>query len=116
MERKELSGICLIILVSLIFLSSYVGGTSVMDTHGCMLPWKRPTGSGWGSFSDMQTTLKYIGGGLAMVLMVFEGIKWMTAESPEDREDAKRGIIYIIIGLVMLAASYSFIFFLFCTK
>jgi len=59
----------------------------------------------------------YILGGIAVAVSVFlimvHGIRWMTADDFEGRQDAKRGIVYVFIGLilVMVAASLASYFF-----
>ena len=40
--------------------------------------------------------------GVAVLMLVFQAIKWKTAEGPQDRESAKRGMITVIIGLMVV--------------
>jgi len=59
----------------------------------------------------------YILGGIAVAVSVFlimvHGVRWMTADDFEGRQDAKRGIVYVFIGLilVMVAATLASYFF-----
>lgn len=61
--------------------------------------------------------LIHILGGIAVAASVFlimvHGLKWMTAEDSEGRDNARRGIIYVFIGLilVMVAATLASYFF-----
>lgn len=108
MESRRKIIVCLILLiVSFLFLEV---------SAQCMIDWSKPgpSGSQWGSFDDVQNSLKYIGAVLAVLFMVLNGIKWIIADGPEDREDAKKGIIYTIIGLILLGAAYQFIYYLMC--
>ncbi|MFH1054969.1 MAG: pilin [Candidatus Altiarchaeota archaeon] len=41
---------------------------------------------------------------LGWLMMVILGIKWIVAESPNDRAEAKKGMIYVIIGLLVVAS------------
>jgi len=65
----------------------------------------------------------YILGGIAVAVSVFlimvHGIKWMTSDDFEGRQDAKRGIAYVFMGLVIVMiatalANYFFIGSLVC--
>jgi|GEM_PF-1301242 len=49
--------------------------------------------------------LKQIAVALGWIMMVIMGIKWMTADSASDRADAKKGMLYIVIGLLLVAAA-----------
>lgn len=48
------------------------------------------------------STVAYSLGWLMMVLM---GVKWIIADSPNDRAEAKKGMIYIVIGLLLVASA-----------
>jgi hypothetical protein len=52
--------------------------------------------------------LRTIGWPIGFFMMAYMGIKWITAESAEDRENAKRGVIYIFIGLILLNVTMGF--------
>ena len=39
---------------------------------------------------------------LGWLMMVIMGIKWIIADSPNERADAKKGMIYIVIGLLLV--------------
>jgi type IV secretory pathway VirB2 component (pilin) len=102
-------GYAVLLVALLVFLVSAACGA-----EPCMLPWGSPGAGQWGSFTEVQTTLTSVGTSLAILMMVLQGIKWMLSETPEEREDAKRGIIYIIIGLILLGSAYSFVYYLLC--
>jgi hypothetical protein len=40
--------------------------------------------------------------GVASLMLVFHAIKWKTAESPQDRESAKKGMITVIVALALV--------------
>ena len=63
---------------------------------------------------DIITQLQTIGGPIALIMMIYMGMKWFMAEGPEDRENARRGIIYIIIGVILLAATLPLVMYLLC--
>jgi hypothetical protein len=51
---------------------------------------------------DINTILYGIVAGIAILLITLHGIRWKIAESPEAREEAKRGILNVIFGLVIV--------------
>lgn len=58
--------------------------------------------------------LNTIGFPIGLFMMVYMGIKWMVAEGPEERENARRGIIYIVIGLILLQTARGLVEGLLC--
>jgi hypothetical protein len=46
---------------------------------------------------------------LGWLMMVLMGVKWILADSPNERADAKKGMIYIIIGLLLVASATSLV-------
>ena len=53
----------------------------------------------------VDTVTLIIGGiatGLAAVMLVLNGIKWITADDAQDRLEAKKAIIIILVALLML--------------
>lgn len=65
----------------------------------------------------MNQTMQFfqlIGYPIAFFMMVYMGVKWVMADGPSDRENARRGIIYIIIGVILLRASRQIVYFILC--
>ena len=55
--------------------------------------------------AHVDTVTLIIGGiatGLAAVMLVLNGIKWITADDAQDRLEAKKAIIIILVALLML--------------
>jgi len=67
------------------------------------------------SIQDVQNMLLQVGGALGILMIAFESIKWITAEGPAERESAKKGVIYILIGLLLLKSAERIIYFLLLT-
>ena len=44
---------------------------------------------------------------LAWIMMVIMGMKWILADSPNERADAKKGMMYILIGLLVVRSANS---------
>jgi hypothetical protein len=66
----------------------------------------------WQTIADVQEILLFVGGALGAAMIAWDGVKWITADSPAEREDAKRGVIYVMIGLVLLKSAERIINFL----
>ncbi len=48
--------------------------------------------------------LKRVAFALGWIMMVFMGVKWIVADSANERAEAKKGMIYIVIGLLIVAS------------
>lgn len=44
----------------------------------------------------------YIAGIIVAIMFIINGYKFITSTTPEDRDDAKKGIIYIILALIII--------------
>ena len=55
-----------------------------------------------------RTIISAIVVGLAILFLAIHGLRLFTS-GPEGREDAKRGIVYIVIGIVIALAAYAFV-------
>ena len=66
------------------------------------------------AMNDIMQMLQTIGYPIGIFMVAYMGIKWMLAEGPQDRENARRGIIYVVIGLILLQVSVKLVYFLLC--
>lgn len=64
--------------------------------------------------SDLVESLKTIAAALGILLIAIQGLKYVTAESPDDRAEAKKGLIWIIVGLLVAAVSAALVCGLYC--
>ena len=51
---------------------------------------------------DLNNVLYGIAAGIAILLIAIHGIRWKIADSPEAKDDAKRGILNVIFGLAII--------------
>lgn len=51
---------------------------------------------------------------IGFFMIVYMGIKWIISEGPEDRENARRGVIYVVIGLILLKSAVELVTYLLC--
>jgi hypothetical protein len=57
-------------------------------------------------FQTVKTIVAAVGFGIAVILLIVAGIKYMTAAGDDTKSgDAKKGIINALIGLVVVAAA-----------
>ncbi len=50
-------------------------------------------------------SLKTLAYALAWIMMVIMGVKWIIADSPNERAEAKKGMMYVVIGLLIVASA-----------
>ncbi len=63
-------------------------------------------------FCDVINILTGIGAGVAVFMLVLNGLKWMLAEDVSGRQDAKRGMLYIFVGLLIFVVAIQLVNFL----
>ncbi|MBN2251730.1 MAG: hypothetical protein JW724_06630 [Candidatus Altiarchaeota archaeon] len=80
------------IVLSILLLGTYSAKADVIDTIG-----------------GINNLLYGIAAGIAALMITLHGIKWKTASSPADREEAKRGIINVILGLIIIIIAASIV-------
>ncbi|MBM3308941.1 MAG: hypothetical protein FJY77_01685 [Candidatus Altiarchaeales archaeon] len=61
---------------------------------------------------DIENILLEVGSALGVLMIAIESLKWIAAQSPAERESAKKGVIYIMIGLLLLKVSEKLVKFL----
>jgi len=66
------------------------------------------------TFINIMIWLQQIGYPLALFMMAYMGIKWVMAEGPEPRENARRGVIYVVIGIILLRGGVQLAYNLLC--
>jgi hypothetical protein len=58
--------------------------------------------------------IRTAGYAMAFIMMMYMGIKWTIAEGADERENAKKGIIYVIIGVLLLRTGPDFMYIFIC--
>jgi len=51
---------------------------------------------------EVNKVMRNIAAALAVFMFTLQGLKWVTAESAPDRLEAKRGMIYVMLGLLVV--------------
>ncbi len=61
---------------------------------------------GWASFEEsvggVNNILYGIAAGIAVLVITLHVVRWKTAENPTDREEAKKGIFNVILGIIVI--------------
>lgn len=58
------------------------------------------------AMDDLNTTLRNFAVALALMMFFFQALRWVMADSPQARAEAKKGIIYIILGLLVVYLAF----------
>ncbi|MFH1788016.1 MAG: hypothetical protein ABH834_01390 [Candidatus Altiarchaeota archaeon] len=67
-----------------------------------------------GEMEDLVPALQTVAAALGILLISVQALKYVTAESPDDRAEAKKGLIWIIVGLLVVAISANLVCGLYC--
>jgi type IV secretory pathway VirB2 component (pilin) len=51
---------------------------------------------------QLNTALRNFAGALALLMLVIQGLRWVMSDSEGDRAEAKKGMIYIMVGLIVV--------------
>jgi ABC-type phosphate transport system permease subunit len=63
-----------------------------------------------GVLSSIRTVLFIIAGGIGVVVITLQGIKWAgSADDPGARKQAKEGIIHAIVGLIIVLVAVALV-------
>ncbi len=63
-------------------------------------------------FCQVFCLILFIAGGIAVLVILLAGMKYLSSKSPEEVEGAKRRIFYAIIGLIIVIAAAPFVNYL----
>lgn len=64
--------------------------------------------------NELNNGLRIIAGALAVLMMSIAGLKYVISSSPQEREDAKKGIIYILVGLTVVVIAGTLVATFYC--
>jgi hypothetical protein len=71
----------------------------------------------WATFEEtvggVNNLLYGVAAGIALLLITLHAVRWKTAENPNDREEAKKGMINVIIGLIVIIIAATLVALLF---
>ena len=66
-----------------------------------------------GTISNVVNSILYVAGIIAVVMLIFGGIRFMVSRGDKDKvQKAKNTVIYAIIGLVLVIFSYAIVNFI----
>ncbi|RLI89976.1 MAG: hypothetical protein DRO62_00395 [Candidatus Altiarchaeales archaeon] len=54
------------------------------------------------TIQDIITVFYGITAATGVVMIIFHGIKWITADNDEDRKQAREGVIHVLLGLLFI--------------
>ncbi len=65
------------------------------------------------TIGGVNTVLYGIAAGIAALMITLHAIRWKTAENPSEREEAKKGIISVILAIVLIMIAATLVSLLF---
>ncbi|MBM3308939.1 MAG: hypothetical protein FJY77_01675 [Candidatus Altiarchaeales archaeon] len=74
----------------------------------------QPTPPELAEFWILHDGIKNIASALGALIFVNSGVRWIAAQSPEERDDAKKTIIYVIVGLIAVAIAKDIVEAIYC--
>ena len=66
-----------------------------------------------GTILSVGSILYGIAAGLAALMIVLHAVRWKTASGMQEREDAKKGIVNVVLGLALIAIAASVVSMIF---
>ncbi|MFH0859957.1 MAG: pilin [Candidatus Altiarchaeota archaeon] len=59
-------------------------------------------GTDMAELNSLNEGLVTVAAALGVLMISIQGLKWVTSDTPQDRADAKKGLEYILIGLLVV--------------
>lgn len=57
--------------------------------------------------------LESVAAGMAVLMLMVNGLKFITADDASGRTDAKRGVFYVFIGLALVLVAFALVNYLY---
>lgn len=57
------------------------------------------------AYEQITEILIKVGSALGVLMIAIGGVKWIISESPKGRDDARKSIMYVVIGLMLLISA-----------
>ena len=86
---------CIVVLLTLVNVVSATTGTLTMQMSTEM--------------AALNTGLVNIAAALGVLVISYAGLRWIMSTGPQEREDAKKTVIYAIIGLLVVSIAYDLV-------
>lgn len=60
-------------------------------------------------FCQMINLLRFIAIGIGVVLFAVNGVRWVISEDDQGRMEARRGLLWIVFGLIVVVVAVSLV-------
>ncbi|MFH1835805.1 MAG: pilin [Methanobacteriota archaeon] len=70
--------------------------------------------TGNASAFDLNEGLMTLAAALATFMIALQGLRWLMSESPKGRAEAKKGLIWTIVGLIVAYLAFNLVCGLYC--
>lgn len=64
---------------------------------------------------DIYVAVETIAAALGVLMIAYAGVMWIMAGGPQDRDDAKKTLIYVMVGLLVVALALDIVGAVYCT-
>ena len=98
----------LIIALSAEAVVTYIGNAAGLSNAGTSTDLSPGASAALGSLSSLLTIVYFIAGALAIIMIIYAGIQWITsAGDPGKATRARSTLLYSIIGLLIIVGAYA---------
>lgn len=64
---------------------------------------------------ELHEGVKTVATALGVLMIAHSGLRWIMADGPQERDDAKKTLVYIMIGLLVVALSLTIVSAVYCS-
>jgi hypothetical protein len=64
---------------------------------------------------EIYVAVETIAAALGVLMIAYAGVMWIMAGGPQDRDDAKKTLIYVMVGLLVVALAMDIVGAVYCT-
>ena len=66
--------------------------------------------------NEVNAGLRLVAAALGTLMLAILGVKWIMSDNPQERDDAKKGIIYVIVGLLLVSIASTLVDEIYCAN
>jgi hypothetical protein len=65
--------------------------------------------------NELKTGIFDLATGLAALMITIQGVQWILSTQPEEREECKKAILYILLALIVVSSANELVNALYCS-
>lgn len=71
-------------------------------------------GAGVDDLQEVNNKLCFVIGALGMFVLALLGLRFLSSDNPQERNAMKKGMIYVVLGLLVVALAYTLVYEIYC--